>query len=150
MVLPLSFFEKANNAFYNSLVVIDADGSIASHYRKSHIPDGPGYQEKWYFTPGDTGAHAMMSPLAGSRRCLVRLECAGRLGRLRLGAYCSSMLPRVQAHQDKVCHHRRARMLGPVVSGGRQSHGAPGGRGVLLLCNHAQPDRTVKLTQGPC
>lgn len=56
VVLPLSFFEKANNAFYNSLVVIDADGSIASHYRKSHIPDGPGYQEKWYFTPGDTGA----------------------------------------------------------------------------------------------
>lgn len=44
VVLPVSFFEKANNAFYNSLVVIDADGSIASHYRKSHIPDGPGYQ----------------------------------------------------------------------------------------------------------
>lgn len=55
VVLPLSFFEKSNNAFYNSLVVIDADGQIASHYRKSHIPDGPGYQEKWYFTPGDTG-----------------------------------------------------------------------------------------------
>ena len=55
VVLPVSFFEKANRAYFNSLVVIDADGSIASHYRKSHIPDGPGYQEKFYFSPGDTG-----------------------------------------------------------------------------------------------
>ena len=55
IVLPVSFFEKANRAYFNSLVVIDADGSIASHYRKSHIPDGPGYQEKFYFSPGDTG-----------------------------------------------------------------------------------------------
>ncbi len=55
VVLPVSFFEKANRAYFNSLVVIDADGSVASHYRKSHIPDGPGYQEKFYFSPGDTG-----------------------------------------------------------------------------------------------
>jgi N-carbamoylputrescine amidase len=55
VILPVSFFEKANRAYFNSLVVIDADGSIVSHYRKSHIPDGPGYQEKFYFSPGDTG-----------------------------------------------------------------------------------------------
>jgi N-carbamoylputrescine amidase len=55
VVLPVSFFEKANRAYFNSLVVIDADGRIVSHYRKSHIPDGPGYQEKFYFSPGDTG-----------------------------------------------------------------------------------------------
>lgn len=55
VVLPVSFFEKHNAAHYNALVVIDADGSIVSHYRKSHIPDGPGYQEKFYFSPGDTG-----------------------------------------------------------------------------------------------
>lgn len=55
VVLPLSFFEKANNAHYNSLATIDADGSILGIYRKSHIPDGPGYQEKFYFTPGDSG-----------------------------------------------------------------------------------------------
>lgn len=55
VVLPLSFFEKANNAHYNSLVTIDADGEILGLYRKSHIPDGPGYQEKYYFNPGDTG-----------------------------------------------------------------------------------------------
>lgn len=55
VVLPVSFFEKAGNAYFNSLVIIDADGSQVAHYRKSHIPDGPGYQEKFYFSPGDTG-----------------------------------------------------------------------------------------------
>ncbi|MGD8976866.1 MAG: N-carbamoylputrescine amidase [Gammaproteobacteria bacterium] len=55
VVLPVSFFERANNAFFNSLVVIDSDGSVLDTYRKSHIPDGPGYQEKFYFSPGDTG-----------------------------------------------------------------------------------------------
>jgi N-carbamoylputrescine amidase len=55
VVLPISYFEKANQAFYNAVVVIDADGSFLGRYRKSHIPDGAGYQEKFYFTPGDTG-----------------------------------------------------------------------------------------------
>lgn len=55
VVLPVSFFERANKAYYNSLVVIDADGGNCGLYRKSHIPDGPGYQEKFYFNPGDTG-----------------------------------------------------------------------------------------------
>ena len=55
VVLPISFFEKDNNTFYNSLSVIDADGSISDPYRKSHIPDGPGYEEKYYFHPGNTG-----------------------------------------------------------------------------------------------
>ena len=55
VVLPISFFEQANNAYFNSVVMIDADGEILGLYRKSHIPDGPGYQEKFYFTPGDTG-----------------------------------------------------------------------------------------------
>jgi N-carbamoylputrescine amidase len=55
VVLPVSFFEAANNAFYNSLAIIDADGEVLGYYRKSHIPDGAGYQEKFYFNPGDTG-----------------------------------------------------------------------------------------------
>lgn len=55
VVLPISFYEKKNNARYNSLAVIDADGEILGVYRKSHIPDGPGYEEKFYFNPGDTG-----------------------------------------------------------------------------------------------
>ncbi|MFO0561259.1 MAG: N-carbamoylputrescine amidase [Polyangiales bacterium] len=55
VVIPVSFFEKAGQAYYNSLVMVDADGSELGLYRKSHIPDGPGYEEKYYFRPGDTG-----------------------------------------------------------------------------------------------
>lgn len=55
VVLPISFYEKKNNARYNALAVIDADGEVMGVYRKSHIPDGPGYEEKYYFNQGDTG-----------------------------------------------------------------------------------------------
>jgi N-carbamoylputrescine amidase len=55
VVIPVSFFEKKNQAYYNTVAVIDADGSMLGIYRKTHIPDGPGYEEKFYFNPGDTG-----------------------------------------------------------------------------------------------
>jgi N-carbamoylputrescine amidase len=55
VVLPVSFFERAGHAHFNSLAMVDADGAVLGLYRKSHIPAGPGYQEKYYFTPGDTG-----------------------------------------------------------------------------------------------
>jgi len=55
VVIPVSFFERAGQAHYNSVAVIDADGATLGVYRKSHIPDGPGYEEKFYFRGGDTG-----------------------------------------------------------------------------------------------
>ena len=55
VVLPISFFERAGAAYFNSIAVLDADGTRLGVYRKSHIPNGPGYQEKNYFSPGDTG-----------------------------------------------------------------------------------------------
>lgn len=55
VVLPLSIYERANHATYNTVVMVDADGSVLGTYRKTHIPDGPGYTEKYYFNPGDTG-----------------------------------------------------------------------------------------------
>jgi predicted amidohydrolase len=56
VVLPISFFERAGPVHFNSVAVIDADGAVLPGvYRKSHIPDGPGYTEKFYFSPGDTG-----------------------------------------------------------------------------------------------
>jgi N-carbamoylputrescine amidase len=58
VVIPISFFEKDGPRYYNSVAVADADGEILGLYRKSHIPDGPGYQEKYYFRPGDTGFKA--------------------------------------------------------------------------------------------
>jgi N-carbamoylputrescine amidase len=58
VVIPISFFEKDGPRYYNSVAIADADGSILGVYRKSHIPDGPGYMEKYYFRPGDTGFKA--------------------------------------------------------------------------------------------
>lgn len=55
VVIPVSIYEKDGPRYYNSVVIIDADGEILGTYRKSHIPDGPGYMEKYYFRPGDTG-----------------------------------------------------------------------------------------------
>ena len=55
VVLPVSFFERAGEVHFNSVAMVDADGRILGRYRKSHIPQGPGYQEKFYFSPGDTG-----------------------------------------------------------------------------------------------
>jgi len=55
VVLPISFFERANQAYFNTVGMLDADGELLGIYRKSHIPNGPGYQEKQYFSPGDTG-----------------------------------------------------------------------------------------------
>ncbi|MEL6827370.1 MAG: N-carbamoylputrescine amidase [Pseudomonadota bacterium] len=55
VVIPVSIFEKKGPEYFNSVVLVDADGALLGVYRKSHIPDGPGYQEKFYFRPGDTG-----------------------------------------------------------------------------------------------
>ena len=55
VAIPISIYERDGPHYYNSLVMADADGSLLGVYRKSHIPDGPGYQEKYYFRPGDTG-----------------------------------------------------------------------------------------------
>lgn len=55
VVLPISYYEAAGLARYNALAIIDADGTVLTNYRKSHIPQAPGYEEKFYFSPGDTG-----------------------------------------------------------------------------------------------
>ena len=55
VVLPISVFERAGQSFFNTIAILDADGANLGYYRKSHIPDGPGYSEKFYFSPGDTG-----------------------------------------------------------------------------------------------
>ncbi len=55
VVLPVSFFERAGMAHFNTVAMVDADGQVLGRYRKTHIPQGPGYEEKYYFSPGDTG-----------------------------------------------------------------------------------------------
>lgn len=68
VVLPISFFELAGRARFNSIAIIDADGKLLGVYRKSHIPDGPGYHEKYYFNPGDTRLQGVEYPLREDRR----------------------------------------------------------------------------------
>ena len=68
LVIPISFFEKDGPRYYNSVAIADADGEILGVYRKSHIPDGPGYQEKYYFRPGDTGFQAWKTKSRHDRR----------------------------------------------------------------------------------
>ncbi|MCC2603061.1 N-carbamoylputrescine amidase [Sphingopyxis yananensis] len=55
VAIPTSFFERDGHHYYNTLAMIGPDGQIMGQYRKSHIPDGPGYEEKYYFRPGNTG-----------------------------------------------------------------------------------------------
>lgn len=64
VVIPVSFFERAGDNYYNSVVVVDADGTQLGIYRKTHIPDGDGYEEKYYFKPGDTGFRAFRTRYA--------------------------------------------------------------------------------------
>ena len=64
VVLPMSYFERAGQAYYNSLAIIDTDGTILWNYRKTHIPQAPGYEEKFYFSPGDTGFRAIDTKVA--------------------------------------------------------------------------------------
>lgn len=63
VVLPVSFYERDGNRLYNSVACIDADGSLLGVYRKTHIPDDHYYQEKFYFSPGDTGFHVFETKL---------------------------------------------------------------------------------------
>jgi N-carbamoylputrescine amidase len=64
VVIPVSFYEQAGPEHYNSVAVLDADGRTLGIYRKSHIPDGPGYQEKFFFKPGNTGFRAFQTKFA--------------------------------------------------------------------------------------
>jgi N-carbamoylputrescine amidase len=58
VVLPVSFYERSGPHYYNSVAVVDADGEVLGVYRKAHLPDGPGYMEKYHFRPGNTGFKA--------------------------------------------------------------------------------------------
>ena len=68
VVLPLSVYERAGQATFNTVVVVDADGAVLGTYRKSHIPDGPGYSEKYYFNGGDTGFRVWADGVRHHRR----------------------------------------------------------------------------------
>ena len=151
--IPVSFFERAGQAYYNSVAMVDADGTVLGVYRKSHIPDGPGYEEKFYFRPGDTGFRSWQTQHGAARR------------RHLLGP----VVPRVRARDDArsaptCCSTRRpsacephepgARHAGPLAAGDdrprrverrpgrrREPHRERGRPGLLRLVVHREPAR---------
>ena len=132
VVLPVSFFEKAGPVFFNSLAMIDADGELLGLYRKSHIPDGPGYQEKFYFSPGDTGFCVWMTRYgcvgAGicwdqwfpeAARCMVLKGAEILLYPTAIGSEPSAPEWDSQTHWMRVMQGHAAANMVPVVAANR-------------------------------
>src|ERR1700749_3271897 len=133
VVLPGSFFEKAGHADFNSLAMIDADGRMLGVYRKSHIPDGPGYQEKYYFTPGDTGFKVWKTKfgMMGAGICWDQWFPEGARTMALMGAevlfYPTAIgtepppAPPVdsRAHWRRTCQGQAAANMGPLVAPNR-------------------------------
>lgn len=131
VVLPISFFEKSGNVFYNSIVVFDADGSNLGVYRKTHIPTGECYEEKFYFTPGDTGFRVFETKYAkiGIGICWDQWFCETARSLVLLGAELllfptaigsEPILPRdSKTHwQNTMCGHAACNIV-PVVASNR-------------------------------
>ncbi len=127
VVLPVSVFERANNAYYNSLAMVDADGEVLGTYRKSHIPEGPGYHEKFYFSPGDTGFRVWKTRFGtiGVGICWDQwfpeaARCMALMGADIL------MYPTAIGSEPQDPTHRFARSLAALHAGprGRQRHAA--------------------------
>ena len=132
VVLPVSVYERDGQATFNTLVMIDADGTVLGHYRKSHIPDGAGYQEKYYFNPGDTGF--VVFPTAQGRigaavcwdqwfpeaaRCLVLEGAEVLLYPTAIGSEPPDPAADTAGHWQRVmCGHAGANLV-PVVAANR-------------------------------
>lgn len=131
VVIPLSFFEKCGVAYYNSIAVIDADGSNLGIYRKTHIPTGQCYEEKFYFTPGDTGFKVFQTKYAKigigicwdqwfseTARCLTLMGAELLLFPTAIGS--EPVLPKdSRKHwQNVMCGHAAANII-PVVASNR-------------------------------
>ena len=132
VVLPVSVYERDGQATFNTLVMIDADGQRLGRYRKSHIPDGPGYQEKFYFNPGDSGF--LVFPTAFGRigaaicwdqwfpevaRCLVLDGAELLLYPSAIGSEPGDPSADTRGHWQRVmCGHAAANLV-PVVASNR-------------------------------
>ena len=110
IVLPVSYFERDGERYYNSLALFDADGREVGHYRKSHIPDGPGYEEKFFFAPGDTGFSAFDTRFGriGVGICWDQWfpECARAMTLLGADLLAVSERDRQRAHAQRARHQQ--------------------------------------------
>ena len=135
VVLPLSVYERAGQALFNTVVVVDADGSTLGHYRKSHIPDGPGYTEKYYFSPGDTGFRVWSTKYGTigvgicwdqwfpeSARCMALLGAEVLLYPTAIGSEPPDPSWDSSGHWQRVMQGHAGANLMPVVAANRVGH----------------------------
>ncbi len=135
VVLPLSLYELAGQARFNSVVIVDADGSVLGTYRKSHIPDGPGYTEKYYFSPGDTGfrvwetAHGTIGVgicwdqwFPESARCMALLGAEVLLYPTAIGSEPPDPTWDSSGHWQRVMQGHAGANLMPLVAANRFGH----------------------------
>ncbi|WP_345993383.1 N-carbamoylputrescine amidase [Sulfurimonas sp. HSL-1716] len=131
VVLLVSYFEKSGDEYFNSLVVMDADGAELENYRKTHIPDGPGYEEKFYFKPGDTGFKVWDTAYGriGAGICWDQWFCETARALALKGAelifYPTAIGSEPEIHVDSKEHWQRVQMghastnLVPVIAANR-------------------------------
>ncbi len=159
VVLPCSFFERAGQAFFNTLAMIDADGKVLGYYRKSHIPQGPGYEEKFYFSPGDTGFRVWDTAFgrigAGicwdqwfpeAARAMALMGAEVLLYPTAIGSEPPAPGYDSQPHWETVMRGHAAANLLPVVASNRiGTETAPGGTGVTFYGSSFIADHTGAL-----
>jgi N-carbamoylputrescine amidase len=115
-VILISYFEKNDEGYFNSLVVADADGKVMDNYRKTHIPDGPGYEEKFYFKPGNTGFKVYDTAYAkiGVGICWDQWFCETARALTLMGAeiifYPTAIGSEPEIHLDSKEHWQRVQM----------------------------------------
>jgi N-carbamoylputrescine amidase len=156
VVIPVSFFERAGQAHFNSVALADADGAVLGLYRKSHIPQGPGYEEKYYFTPGDTGFKAFDTAFGriGVGICWDQWfpECARAMALMgaemllyptAIGSEPPDPAYDSQPHWERVmCGHAGANMM-PLAAANRiGTEHAPAGRDVTFYGSSFIADAT--------
>jgi len=116
VVILISYFERSGEEYFNSLVVADADGTLMDNYRKTHIPDGPGYEEKFYFKPGDTGfkVYATAFGVIGIGICWDQWFCETARALTLMGAqiifYPTAIGSEPEIHLDSKEHWQRVQM----------------------------------------
>lgn len=157
VVLPLSWFEKAGNAFFNSLSVADADGRLQGVYRKTHIPNAIGYQEKEYFSPGDTGFRVWDTAFGRlgvaicwdqwfpeTARCLALMGAEVLLFPTAIGSEPGAQALDSRDHWQMTMRGHAAANILPVVASNRVGHEVAGTDPTLqmtfygssFICNH--------------
>lgn len=159
VVIPVSFFERAGPAFFNSIAMVDADGRVLGVYRKSHIPQGPGYEEKYYFSPGDTGFRVWDTAFGriGVGICWDQWfpECARAMTLMgaemllyptAIGSEPPAPGYDSQPHWEMVMRGHAAANILPVVASNRiGTEVAPGGREVTFYGSSFIADHTGQL-----